>query len=457
MPVYNFYTGALAETVSNPSILTYSFLKHWFSGKHSLGRGMQLLSLPYSPLDLPDVILVDGTLLVDLSNEEKIFFSKTIFIYQKRTDWYAVPKISVNVLKLFNPFCLFTTIGVMMAQSQWAAKPQETLKKAQEFIEKIPKEVTTSDLQELDSILTNQIWPYVIAVGAYAEFFSQYVDSQASKMGKTDEISSYMTAKAATDDWFFHSLSDQQKVKEKKLSFEDYIKEYGMRSDKDYDLACPRWHEIPQVLKKRVTQNTSKLPSHTEKGLSVDKKLQILIDANVSFEILRSQARRKSLPFINALRQAIIKKAKKAVTIELLTRDELLYGKVVAPQDLMMHVPASKQVSQTNTTLLSASSGAGMRVSPGIATGITKVIKDANEDIPAKTIGIFSNASPEFAAQYPKCAGMIFLQGGQTSHGAIVAREFGIPALIDNKASAIKNNVEITIDGTKGAWAISSI
>jgi phosphoenolpyruvate-protein kinase (PTS system EI component) len=49
---------------------------------------------------------------------------------------------------------------------------------------------------------------------------------------------------------------------------------------------------------------------------------------------------------------------------------------------------------------------------------------------------------------------MIFLRGGQTSHGSIVAREFGIPAIIDNKAQGIKDGVILEMDGDAGEWRI---
>lgn len=83
-----------------------------------------------------------------------------------------------------------------------------------------------------------------------------------------------------------------------------------------------------------------------------------------------------------------------------------------------------------------------------------KNILDNDSNIPTGTIGIFPNASPEFAAQYPKCNGMIFLKGGQTSHGAIVAREFEIPAIIDNKISGIEDGTQISINATIGEWTI---
>jgi len=47
-----------------------------------------------------------------------------------------------------------------------------------------------------------------------------------------------------------------------------------------------------------------------------------------------------------------------------------------------------------------------------------------------------------------------FLRGGQTSHGSIVAREFGIPAIIDSKAQGIKDGEILEVDGEAGEWKI---
>jgi pyruvate,water dikinase len=42
--------------------------------------------------------------------------------------------------------------------------------------------------------------------------------------------------------------------------------------------------------------------------------------------------------------------------------------------------------------------------------------------------------------------------GGPLSHGSTVAREYGLPAVVNVKTGtrAIKNGQQITVDGTKG-------
>lgn len=98
--------------------------------------------------------------------------------------------------------------------------------------------------------------------------------------------------------------------------------------------------------------------------------------------------------------------------------------------------------------------GKGIAISKGKVTGIAKFITNNTTPISKQTIGIFSNTNPELAIQYLKCIGVIFLRGSQNSHGAFVAREFGIPALIDAKAVDIKNGMKINMDGAKGTWSI---
>ena len=87
-------------------------------------------------------------------------------------------------------------------------------------------------------------------------------------------------------------------------------------------------------------------------------------------------------------------------------------------------------------------------------TGKALHIQTTDAEIPSGIIGIFPNASPTYSILYTKCLGLIFLRGGQTSHGAIVAREFGIPALIDPNASVIPNAIPVSMNGEMGTWEI---
>lgn len=53
---------------------------------------------------------------------------------------------------------------------------------------------------------------------------------------------------------------------------------------------------------------------------------------------------------------------------------------------------------------------------------------------------------------FPSIGGIITETGGQLSHGAIIAREYGLPAVLSvrNATKIIKNGQKLTIDGYTG-------
>lgn len=59
---------------------------------------------------------------------------------------------------------------------------------------------------------------------------------------------------------------------------------------------------------------------------------------------------------------------------------------------------------------------------------------------------------PGWTPVFPLIGGLVLEVGGQLSHGAIVAREYGVPAVVNvnDALRRIKNGQTITIDGTKG-------
>ena len=61
-----YFTGGLAQLVSNPSPLTYSYLKNWFTGSKWVGEAMSLLHLPFEKISLPILGMVDDELVVNL-------------------------------------------------------------------------------------------------------------------------------------------------------------------------------------------------------------------------------------------------------------------------------------------------------------------------------------------------------------------------------------------------------
>jgi len=426
----NYYSGGFAEIVSNPSDITYLYLKEWFNGKSSLGKAMRILSLPYQKIDLPILELIDGELVVNLQSEERTLYANTIFKYAKQNNLDDPPKLTIDPFKLLNPLSWINTLAILIKQSIWIANPQKVVNFAKELVKNIP-EVIEKDKVNVDQILKNEIWPQLIALGFLSEFFNQLINQDSS--ASLPSVHSYISGKQALNDWFYLSISEQIRVKEKRLSFEDYIEKFGKRADKDYELTCPRWYEIKDIIKKRINAlngNFSTRPIDENFYQSVSKNLKSHIGALIDLQILRSEAKRKALLAIDILR------------------------KKIKPMVVSSNEPR-KSAHPEKTAGLNVQSGAhGQGVSAGIVWGEVKHVSSNDQLIPEGCICIFPSASPQFSIQYPKCKGMIFLKGGQTSHGSIVAREFGIPALIESEANGLKDGTLITINGTVGSWVV---
>jgi len=96
----------------------------------------------------------------------------------------------------------------------------------------------------------------------------------------------------------------------------------------------------------------------------------------------------------------------------------------------------------------------GMPVSVGRVTGVARVItslKDAS-NIQLGDILIVTYTDVGWSPYFPLIAGLVTEIGGLLSHGAVVAREYGIPCLVNvqRATSCIKSGDEVILDGTAG-------
>lgn len=424
MNTVSYYTGGLAELISSPSPITYSYISTWFTGVGSIGRAMEILKLPYEHTTLPILEMVNGELVVNLDHEQRALYKKTIFSYAPQKSIHDTPNLQIDFKKLLSPTCIGNTLKIVMAQAQWISHIDKTIEMAQKLVDEVP---ATSN-EHPEDILRDHVWPSVIAIGLIAEFYNQLIASE--EKNNVQQINAYISNRMARDDWFFKSIADQEKVKHNKMSFEKYITEYGLRADKDYELTSPRWYEMPDTIKERIEQSTPHLQKDMQNPVT-DARKQNIIEAAIKLQLLRSEVKRKALVHIDQLRKHI------------LTEN---------PERRNRQHTSSKKIEKSTASF--PKTGKGTPVCMGTMRGTAHHINDNYIEIKPGIIGIFPNASPEFAIQYPKCAGMIFLVGGQTSHGAIVAREYGIPTIIDDSASDLPDEIELELDGEKGTWKV---
>jgi pyruvate,water dikinase len=100
----------------------------------------------------------------------------------------------------------------------------------------------------------------------------------------------------------------------------------------------------------------------------------------------------------------------------------------------------------------------GIPASPGIVTGPARVIlrTDDHEQVLPGEILIAPFTDPAWSPYFITAAGVVMEQGGILSHGSIVAREYGLPA-VTNVASAtrvIRTGDLVQVDGNRGCVSI---
>lgn len=99
----------------------------------------------------------------------------------------------------------------------------------------------------------------------------------------------------------------------------------------------------------------------------------------------------------------------------------------------------------------------GLGVSAGTVEGRARVLLEASTaDIEAGDILVTTFTDPSWTPLFLTVAGLVTEAGGQMSHGAVVAREYGIPAIVavNDATCRIKDGQQIRIDGSTGVITV---
>lgn len=96
----------------------------------------------------------------------------------------------------------------------------------------------------------------------------------------------------------------------------------------------------------------------------------------------------------------------------------------------------------------------GVGASPGTATGVARIVRTAGSvrSIGPGEILVSAYLLPALTACIPRVAGVVVESGGSTSHLAVVARQFGVPAVLGARGvlDSVRDGDRITVDGTRG-------
>jgi rifampicin phosphotransferase len=96
----------------------------------------------------------------------------------------------------------------------------------------------------------------------------------------------------------------------------------------------------------------------------------------------------------------------------------------------------------------------GAAASPGTFKGIARVVESIEElsQLGDNEILITSNTDPAWTAVFSKVGGLITETGGILSHGAVISREYRIPAVtaVKGATNLFKTGEELIVDGNEG-------
>ena len=98
----------------------------------------------------------------------------------------------------------------------------------------------------------------------------------------------------------------------------------------------------------------------------------------------------------------------------------------------------------------------GTPASPGIARGIARVIRSpVGARLEPGEVLVAPSTDPGWTPLFLTAGALVMEMGGMMSHGAVVAREYGIPAVVGvpDATGRIATGEQVTVDGSAGTVA----
>jgi pyruvate,water dikinase len=296
-------------------------------------------------------------------------------------------------------------------------------------------------------------------------------------------------------------------------AYDEFMALHGHHCRGELELANPRWVETPDYILGQLQAYLKSIgradPAQYYQQL-IERRRQLKIECE---QYLRNPLKRHLFRYLLASAQSgcVLRENFKSVTVRLITamRKVLLdlgrrfheqglleepgdifllrleeLGPIAAgevPRDLRRTIESRRAEYEENLTLhppglifgkfdrnaptpapgdfdRNATTLTGMPVSPGIATGKARVIlrADADQQVHAGEILVAPFTDPGWTPYFIPAVAIVMDQGGQLSHGSIIAREYGIPAIVNipHATEIIKTGQTITVDAERGTVTI---
>jgi pyruvate,water dikinase len=272
------------------------------------------------------------------------------------------------------------------------------------------------------------------------------------------------------------------------ISRDEFLRQFGHRSTNEMELAQPRWYEAPEQLAKLVTapERLTELPppEHHWEAIANEAKLsgpardqfQIQVQRLRTFVGLRETAKHDLLRGYAVIRRTLVELDHRfalnggiffltpADFPALLVGDDLTPTIVAARQrrqtELSLAVPAVlfsdnlEVIGQPQAEPSGSDTLEGVPLSAGVCEGPALVLTEpaAAPSGEGGYVLVCPTTDPAWVPLFTRAKGLVMETGGVLSHGAIVAREFGLPAVagLPGVTHHLKTGQKLRVDGGTG-------
>ncbi|AZS15602.1 phosphoenolpyruvate synthase [Paenibacillus lutimineralis] len=312
----------------------------------------------------------------------------------------------------------------------------------------------------------------------------------------------------AKDDDFLDELVKFKGGRETRDEIYDFLGKYGMRCTGEIDITRTRWSEEPITLVPLILSNIKNFEPNAssrkfEQGRqeALAKKQELLdrlkllpdgeqkanetkqmIDLVRNFIGYREYPKYGYVSRYFVYKQALLKEAKRLVQFGVIHETEDIYyltfeefHEVVRTNQLDYQIIGKRKdeyklYEKLNPPRVITSDGeiitgeykrenlpaeaiAGLPVSSGVIEGRARVIlKMEDADLEEGDILVTSFTDPSWTPLFVSIKGLVTEVGGLMTHGAVIAREYGLPAVVgvENATRLIKDGQRIRVNGTEG-------
>lgn len=330
----------------------------------------------------------------------------------------------------------------------------------------------------------------------------------ADRLRQLPEVEAYL--RQAEDDRFYEGLDQVEGGATFRQAFTDFIQQYGHRCPGEIDLTRPRWREVPTQLVPAILGHMRSVEpgAHRRKFQQGEEEAQeakqrILNRVGGGWKGRRIQRLIQVYRYMGGLREhpkylatRILDECKKAIVAELeewvkqgvlnkvtdgyyFTLEELIQiAHSSFPSDISATVAERKAAFERHQSLtppkVMTSEGErvtgsprqgnfpqgaliGNPVSAGVVEGKARIVHKPEEaQLHPGEILVAPHTDPGWTPLFQSANALVTEVGGLMTHGAVVAREYGIPAVvgIDRATEKIENGQRIRVDGDQGVVMI---